>query len=1053
MIFAKPMSPNRYLKLVVAFVVSAMFAETINAQTIRSQAVVDLTFDDPAAVAVDRAQAGKSKDNGQLMGRARRVPSPFWNQRGKRAVIFNALRKQYIQIPDGSDTDRPSGVTLSFFFLNLHPTNDAAARGIVAKRIDGAGKASANYGINYVGRGDTIQPYINDGQFRVPQYSLNLAAGTRRLTYLTATFEVADAPGSDKDTKKDDVRIRLYANGKLLKPKNGVNAVVMGNDAWAIDVNLKRLVNNTPLVLGATNAKIEHCSCLIDEFTLFNRALSPKEVGKLFLEVAGKDAAKLATDELKPPSNPAPKITAVSMNGLQIGSKTRLVITGQNLGRNPQVHLPIKGVKQQVAKGSNAGRVVLDMTLPNTVRSGYYPLRVQTDDGLSTAKIVAVDNLPQIVSGTSTREKPTKLPAAFSGTIAGAQRQQVYFQGKAGQQVIADVEAKRLGSAFDPVVEIKTAAGTPLAIAWGRVNLKGDARAVAKLPADGLYYVELHDLAFKAPGQNAFRLKVGALKLVDAWFPPAVAAGGMAKVLPVGAGIGKSDVVSVAAKKQAAYAIPDSSGLDGPLPPVRVSEGREFVEPANSAGVPNIDARFKPNGPSAVFVNGRLTKPSEADRYLLTVQPGQRLDLRLLGRAISSPIDAEVTVRAWPKKTVLSSRQDSPGTRDPAFAVTVPKDAKQIEVIVRDIHRRGGSNYVYRMRVAPAGRPNFSLAVVASQLNIPAGGSGFLQLQVTRAGYNGPIQLSLDGRKDVEVLPKTIPAGRSGWVFATVNHKGTKSDDDFAGVQLVGEGSVGKTKLRRTATMSGAVASIPGWEAGLPLIVGRAAPYSIRVSKPPVALFKGSFDATLLELKRPDSLSGNAVRLSVISSERPRRKNPRRPRQGNKPLVRALPGQAIPAGAKRGRLTLAVPLDVAERSIEFVIKAELVPHAYSNRVLATSYSQPFRVPVKPAVTVTVDPKSLNLKAGGRNFVRGTVKRTPGFKRPVVIRINGLPKGYTAKPVTVPPDKSTFAIPVTAAAVKKLRVLQKITLTAVFGLNRSLIAPRPLALKVAPVKKK
>lgn len=1047
------MSPYRLPRIFVALFVATLFATSLEAQTIRSQAVVDLTFDDPAAAAIDRAKAGKSKDNGQLMARARRVPSPFWNQRGKKAVIFNALRKQYIQVPDSADVDAANGVTLSFFFLNLHPTNDAAARGIVAKRIDGGGKASANYGINYVGRGDTIQPYINDGQFRVPQYSLNLAAGSRRLTYLTATFEVADAPGSDKDTKKDDVRIRLYANGKLLKPKNGVNAIVIGNDVWAIDVNLNRLVNNTPLVLGATNAKIEHCSCLIDEFTLFNRALAPKEVAKLFAEVAGKDAAKLAADELKPPSNPAPKITAVSMNGLRNGSKTRLVIAGQNLGRNPQVHLPIKGVKQQVATGSNAGRVVLDVTLPKTVRSGYYPLRIQTDDGLSDPRIIAVDNLPQVAAGASTREKPTQLPAAFSGTIAGAQRQQVYFHGKAGQQIIADVEVKRLGSAFDPVVEIKTAAGTPLSIAWGRVNLKGDARAVAKLPADGIYYVDLHDLAFKAPGRNAFRLKIGDLKLVDAWFPPAIAEGGTAKVRPVGSGIGKSSLVSVTAKQQAAYAVPNASGLDGPLPPVRVSDGREFVEPADDSGVPNVNARFKPNGPTSMFVNGRLTKPGESDRYLLTVQPGQRLDLKLLGRAINSPIDAEVIVRAWPKKTLLSSRQDAPGTRDPAFAVTVPKDAKQIEIAIRDIHRRGGSNYVYRLRVAPAGRPNFSLAVVASRLNIPAGGSGFLQLQITRAGYNGPIRLSLDGRNDVDISPKTIPAGRSGRVFATIAHTGSKSDDDFENVQLVAEGAVGQTKLRRTARMSGAIATIPGWESNLPLVVGRAAPYSVRVSKPPIALFKGSFDAAVLELKRPESLSGQAVRLSVITSERPRRKNPRRPRLGNKPLVRALPGQAIPAGAKRGRLTLAVPLDVAERAIEFVVKAELVPHAYSNRVLATTYSQPFRIPVKPAVAVTVDPKSLNLNAGGKNNVRGTLKRTPGFNRPVMVRINGLPKGYAAKPVTVPPGKSAFVIPVTAAAEKKLRVLPKITLTAVVGLNRSLIAPRPLALKVAPVVKK
>lgn len=1044
-------------------------------KTIRSAAVVDLTFDENAGDALDRAVNGKSKDTGKLINGARRVASPFWNQRGKKALLFNAARKQYVQVADSADVGRSIGVTVSFFFLNRHPANDAAARGIVAKRIDTGDKSSATFGINYASRADVVQPYINDGQFRVPQFSLKEHVGTRRLVYLTATFELADAPEPDKDTDKDDLRIRLFVNGKQVKPKNAINSVAVGSDVWVTDVNIKRLLNDTPLTLGATNDKVEHASCVIDEFTLFERALSPQEVAALFKEVAGDNADKLAAKELQPPRDPAPAITAMSLNGLQLGSKTRLVITGKDLAGNPVVHLPIKGVKQQIVNGSNAGRVVLDVTVPPSAASGYYPLRIQTDEGLSNPKTVVVDNLPQVAAGSSSREKPADLPTAVSGTIAGAQREQVYFKGKKGQHIIADVEAKRLGAGLDPVLEIKTARGTPLKIAWGRVNLQGDARAEATLPADGLYSVELHDLEFKAPGANAYRLKVGELKLVDAWFPPAVNAGGKTTIQPIGAGVKDVQSVAVTADAKSEYAKPNNANaFHGPLPPVEVSEGREFVEPAEqSKQPPVIDARFEAVGTDALFINGRILSAGEDDRYVLNVQPGQRLSLKLLGRAIHSPIDAAVTVRALPGKNVLSTQQDAPGTRDPSFSVAVPKDAKQIEVAVRDLHRRFGPHYFYRLRIAPAGRPDFSLAVVASQLSIPAGGSGFLQLQVNRAGYNGPIQLRLDGRDDIDVTPKTIPAGRAGQVFVTVIHRGRKSDDGFQSVRLIGEANVGRTSksarkkdradlevrttnntLRRIARLTNASQTIPGWETKLPMIVGRPAPYSVRVSKTPPALFKGAFVGAALELKRPDSLKGQAVRLSLISTERPRRKNPRQPRQGNKPLVRAFPGQSIPPDAAKGRLLIAVPQDVAEKAIEFVVKAELVPHAYSDRVLATTYSQPFRVPVKTAVAVEVDAKSLNLAAGNTNTVRGTIKRTAGFNRPVTVQLTGLPtKDFQTKPVTVPADKSTFEIPVTAAAEKKLRVLQKINLTVTVRGNRALIPPKVIALKVAPAKKK
>jgi hypothetical protein len=1044
--------------LLLAMFVASGSVPSADAQpkSIRAQAVVDLNFDEPSGNPIDRASRGSVKDAATLVNGPRRVDSPFWNQHGRRALLLNARRKHYVRLPSGPDTNRPTGATVAFFFLNLHPLNDNQTHGVFGKRIDGGKNASTSFGMNFIGRADSIRPYINDGSgFKYPDFSLRQTVGSRRLVYLTATFEITDGPGNLADNKKDDVRMRFFVNGKQVKPKRGVGGVIIRrNDAWAPKVNVKRLLNDVPLTLGSTNETIEFTSGLIDEFTLFDRALNPREVARLFREVAGKNAAKLAAAELRPPRSPVPQVMALSSHGLQIGTRSRLVISGANLGQSPQVRLPFAGVRQSLQTGSSASAAIVDVTIPKDVPAGMYPLRIQSEDGLSAPVVVAVDHLPQRPAAGSSPRKPAELPAAFFGEMSGASRQRVYFFGKKGRRIVADVEARRLGARMDPVLEIKTERGTPLVIAMGKVPLKGDARAEAVLPADGLYYADLHDLEYNAPGRNPFRLKVGDLKIVDAWYPPAVSGSGTA-LQPIGAGFRWDDKVAVDVKRPDAdkpFLLREQLS-SAPQPMVGVSDSREFTEPlGDSKGMPPIDVIFQPGSTQSVAINGIIRKPGEADRFVLNVVAGRKLRFTFLGRAIDSPIDGEVTVRSLPQRSVLARGQDRPTSRDPLVDVTAPAGAKQVEVTVRDLFGRGGNHFLYRLLVEPAGRPVFALDIASARLAIPANGSGFIQLQVRRTGYNGPIKLSIDGAKSLSLLPSTIPPGRSGPVFIVVRHRGDAKIGDFRHVRLMGQ-SVGlKPAVQRLARVTNRTQTVAGWESDLPMAIGESSPFSVRVAKRPPALFKGTRARAAVQVKRDAKLAGYAVRLSLISTERPRPRNPQNPKLGNKALVRAFPGQAIAAKSAAGALLMAVPLDVVEPEIEFVVRADLVPHPYSARVIATAFSQPFRLAVKPAATLTVDPKSQRLTGGVPGTVRGTIHRTPGFAGAVTIRLAGLPKSYQTKPVTIPAKKSDFAIPVTPAVratplPNAAETAATLTVTDRFG--GALLPPRQLPLAVSP----
>lgn len=1053
--------PTRILTgaLLIALGLIAPGSTSLLAQdAVRARAVVNLTFDEQTGDALDSAAAGQAADNGQLAGGAARVASPFWNQSGKRAVLFDAARVQHVLVPDSADLDRPEALSLAFFFLNLHASDDTAARGVVAKR-GAAGPSASNYGINYVVKNDIFQLYVNDGSgFKVVQYSAKAVIGVRRLNHLTATFAVGDAPAPDADEDRDDIHVRLYLNGLVQQPQNVAGGRVIDGEAWLTDVKLDGLLNDVPLTLGATNATQEPASCLIDEFALFAEALSAEDVSRLFVEVAGPHAEELVRRELQPPSGlpPAPQIDVLSRHGLQLGQPNRLVIRGRNLAPDPAVILGESRLAQKFAEDSNTGQATVELMLPDDFPAGFYPLRVQTPAGLSNPLVVAVDRLPQLMAAETSAEKPAVLPGAFGGELSGAAQPRVYFQGSKGQRIVAEVECRRLGGAADPVLEFKTWRGTPLDLNWGELYLRRDPRCIVVLPADGIYFAELHDLAYQAPGRNPFRIKLGELTLYDAFLPPAVVPGSPVELEPIGPGADSGRKIPVEIPAQGLRSavlprLPADRRPHGPVPAIQLSDAAEFVEtPADADSPQTIDAAFPAGHHAGIVISGRISARGESDRYRLDVTPGQSLTFALTGRGMNSPIDAQVSILVDGR--VQLTREEVQQLRDPVFNYQVPAQTRQIEVSVADFYGRGGPNYLYRLHVAPANRPGLSLTVDAAQISLPENGTAVVSLQLARRGYGGPVQLRADGAPDVQIVPDQIPAGSGDRrFFARLSHSGPVDGERFRTLRLVAE-SVGLDPLvRTTASVSAAPGTQlpPAFEDALALAVTAPAPVAFELAAVPPALFKGAFSELPLAFTWTSTETAGVVRLSLRSTEAVRPVNPSDPNQGTKPLVAAAPDQIAFVGAASGTLRIDVPLDVAEAEIEFVAVAELVPHAYSDRVLGVAYSRPFRLAVLPAVTVDLAAETFQLKADAPNILRGSVKRTAGFDRPVEVALAGLPQGYAAPRITVAPEQSDFELTITAGQEEKPRDLPNIKLQVTVAGGGAILPERDLPLKVAP----
>ena len=126
------------------------------------------------------------------------------------------------------------------------------------------------------------------------------------------------------------------------------------------------------------------------------------------------------------------------------------------------------------------------------------------------------------------------LPVAWHGVISGSSKLRTSFTGKAGQPILFEVEAQRLGGKLRPVLHLYDADDKHLAWSLPSPVLRGDTRLEVKLPADGKYTLELHDLQYAAPAPNYFRLKIGTWQFADLVFPPAVERGKAATLELIG---------------------------------------------------------------------------------------------------------------------------------------------------------------------------------------------------------------------------------------------------------------------------------------------------------------------------------------------------------------------------------------------------------------------------------------------------------------------------------------------------------------------------------------
>ena len=329
-----------------------------------------------------------------------------------------------------------------------------------------------------------------------------------------------------------------------------------------------------------------------------------------------------------------PAIRTINLRGLQIGGSTTLVIDGDNLGKAPRLLLPFPA-RQTLKPAGTDKQATFDVVLSGEVPAGYWNLRVVTEGGVSMPVLIGVDRLPQKAIGSTVEAAPIALHGVANGATANVAK----FLGKAGQAVIVEVEAQRLGSKLRPVVHLYAPSKVQLAWAWSKPSLWGDARLEAVLPTDGEYVVAVHDAEYAPPAPSYFRLKIGQWAYVDQVFPPFVQRGQATTVDLVGSPSNKMNLAPFKQVGVEPLILAKDLSLSGPRPFVRVGAKPELVEKAELGKPQDLPA-------GACAVSGKLSAPHEEDRYKVPVKAGAKVRFEVFAERLGSPLDVALVMCA-----------------------------------------------------------------------------------------------------------------------------------------------------------------------------------------------------------------------------------------------------------------------------------------------------------------------------------------------------------------------------------------------------------------------
>lgn len=481
------------------------------------------------------------------------------------------------------------------------------------------------------------------------------------------------------------------------------------------------------------------------------------------LAIAWLMVATLSTQAIAQPA-----LTSSSSWAVAPGKPIRLELVGQNFKAPLRIGLTQPADVQIVAVEPT--KASIDVTLREGAQLGPVGLWVGTDDGVSDALQMLVDNLPSVTDNGANhvRNQPQVLgvPCAVDGKSDASMSDFYAVHLGAGVGLSIDVVAERIGSAMDSVVRVTDATGR--LVAQSDDNEVGpDARVRFVAASEGDFVIELVDSRFA--GEGRYRLRLGDFPLGNIPYPlavrpgvatpltflqsdsPASVPGNNLQQLP-----NAFTVIAGTLSDRVNFGPSVPNTVGGVWSEVLVRDFALHAEPLEATPEP---AALTPL-PLPVGISGRLLNVGEKDQFPIAGTQGQTVRIAARTRSLGTPTLLRMQLVNAAGQTIAETAVNE--ADEWSMDVTFP-ETQAYQLRVSDLLERGGRAYAYWVELIPAGRISVAVKPDAntreSRALETAFGATFVDLLVQRFGYDGAVQLELVAAPPgLRILNPTIPA-------------------------------------------------------------------------------------------------------------------------------------------------------------------------------------------------------------------------------------------------------------------------------------------------------
>ena len=669
--------------------------------------------------------------------------------------------------------------------------------------------------------------------------------------------------------------------------------------------------------------------------------------------------------------------------------------------------------------GGDAKNLKCKITLDASVPLGVGGVVVGNAAGGSDPLFLVIDDLASVADNGKNHgiEQAQELtsPVAVDGVSDGVVFDYYKVSLKAGQRISVETLAGRISSTFDPIMRLLTPAGGEIAAADDDPALGADCRLSHVAQADCVIIVEVGDSKFA--GGARYRLRVGDFPLVSTVYPlggrvgstttfgfagPAVE-GVEPVLLTVGRG-GRGRQLGVAARFP--------SGKSSALAQLATSSLPEVVE-----NEPNNDTESATQVATSCAVSGVLESEKDRDYFRFLATKGQRLTFRTQSRSLGSPMIAYVQLQK-PDGAVVGQTNVA-GEEEQTVSLVIPETGT-FQLLVEDLLKRGGPGFAYRIEIENGN--TFSLSVkndknTKDKFLTPIHDGAFaLDVQCARQGYDGPVQLALEGEADgFELYNSTIPA-KGGAVKIIVAVPPHFKPGDLRVLRLVGRATIDGREVAQSVSTAAYVRSKrqqmiypPAWTDGLLTVVtgNKVGPFFDVASDQQVIHFARALGTTqwsfTLQRKHKDFKAGITVAHAPL------------------PAGFAL---AVKQEKDQYNLTLTGPKDLPQgrQSLKLICYGEMGRGQTVVHNLPVEIIDPVAVSLAPAGAVA---------AGKTQKVKITAVRKGTDPQPITVKFTKLPPGVTtAEQFTIPADQTEIEIELTAAGDAAAGKFDQLTVEAV-----------------------